>query len=549
MAFQSSIHFDPTALLIIKNEIDNSIKLVESGVTTLVEDQSLPFGIEDALVQLEQCAQVLALIDMPMVSKLAQHITELMRQVMQNPQNVDTSKVIAMSEGTTVLRRYVEFMCLREVNVPQFLLDPLNQVEKALGIPLTREGNQISPILNTVAPNFNLADAPSLEKSQYVHKLYKLSLNHLLRQQESEVDLHGLKLSGAYLSGYAKNLASEQYWKLVYHALNYIDQLLLTGPRLRILIQIESNIAKFFQDMTQFNASTADIADVICLCISQEDQLADQIRHTLNLNDEIMTDTQLQVFSRQLYGPDLNTIHTIIELLSTDLEKVRNDIEYHYQDMDTEKTLEIQQSLHALANVFKVLDLSEAATELEKQAQQLSVPGRMQQADFAQNLMNTILSGMNSIGILERHYTPSRLQFRVNNMQISLDRLDDAHRTLLQESQSIVEQASDHVVQHAELQSFDILAELPQQLRELGGAMQFLGIAKASQALNNTANFVESEIIAKSQPMSNEQSSAVLDSLASVALFLEQTSNKQPVMNSTFDIALKGSKHLTGAAV
>ena len=544
MAFQSSIHFDPTALLIIKNEIDNSIKLVESGVTTLVEDQSLPFGIEDALTQLEQCAQVLALIDMPLVAKLAHHITDLMRLVMQNPQQVDTQKVIAMSEGTTVLRRYVEFMCLREVNVPQFLLDPLNQVEKALGIALTREGAQILPVLETVDARFNLPEAPSLEKSQYVHKLYKLSLNNLLKQQETEVDLHGLKIVGAYLAGYAQNLPSQQYWKLVFQALNQIDHLLLTGPRLRILVQIERSIARFFENLSAFQPHIADTADVICLCISQEDQYAEHIRQLLNLNDEVMTDSQLQVFSRHLYGPDLNTIHTIIELLTADLEQVRNDIEYHYQDMDVEKSLEIRNSLQSLANVFKVLDLSEAASELEKQAQQLSTPNRVQQADFAQTLMNTILSGMNSIGILERHYTPSRLQFRVNNMQISLDRLDDAHRTLLQESQTIVDQASELVVQHIELQSFDILVEIPQRLRELAGAMRFLNVLNATEALNNTAHFVENDIISAQQAMTPEQGKFVLNTLASVALFLEQVSNKQPVMNSTFDIALKGSRQL-----
>ncbi|MFN4188998.1 MAG: hypothetical protein ACK4FN_13610, partial [Acinetobacter johnsonii] len=54
MSYQTSIHFDPTALLIIKNEVDNSIKLVESAVSTLAEDQTLPFGIDDALNQFEQ---------------------------------------------------------------------------------------------------------------------------------------------------------------------------------------------------------------------------------------------------------------------------------------------------------------------------------------------------------------------------------------------------------------------------------------------------------------------------------------------------------------
>ena len=48
--------------------------------------------------------------------------------------------------------------------------------------------------------------------------------------------------------------------------------------------------------------------------------------------------------------------------------------------------------------------------------------------------MNSILSAMNSIGILVRNYTSNRLQLSVNNTAISLDRLDEAHQALLTET-------------------------------------------------------------------------------------------------------------------
>ena len=98
MSYQTSIHFDPTALLIIKKEVDNSIQQVETAVSSLVDDRSLPFGIDDALLQLEQCAQVILLIDMPQLSLLTQYCTEVMRKIMQNPQNIDTKDVVALSE-------------------------------------------------------------------------------------------------------------------------------------------------------------------------------------------------------------------------------------------------------------------------------------------------------------------------------------------------------------------------------------------------------------------------------------------------------------------
>jgi len=185
MSYQTSIHFDPTALLIIKNEVDNSIKLVESAVSTLVEDQTLPFGIDDALNQFEQCAQVLALIDMPNLAQIAQYSAELMRKIMGNPAQVNTQDVIALSEGTTMLKRYIEFICLREVKIPQFLLDTLNRLELALGKPLTTEGQHIEPLLDLITPDFQLPQVPGLEKSKYVQRLYKLSLNKLLKQEES----------------------------------------------------------------------------------------------------------------------------------------------------------------------------------------------------------------------------------------------------------------------------------------------------------------------------------------------------------------------------
>ena len=119
----------------------------------MVEDQTLPFGIDDALNQFEQCAQVLALIDMPNLAQIAEYSAELMRKIMGNPAQVNTQDVIALSEGTTMLKRYIEFICLREVKIPQFLLDTLNRLELALGKPLTTEGQHIEPLLDLITPD------------------------------------------------------------------------------------------------------------------------------------------------------------------------------------------------------------------------------------------------------------------------------------------------------------------------------------------------------------------------------------------------------------
>ncbi|NIE96804.1 chemotaxis protein [Acinetobacter sp. C26M] len=543
MSYQTSIHFDPTALLIIKNEIDNSIKLVETAVNTLAEEQALPFGIDDALNQFEQCTQVLALIDMPHLSQITQYSAELMRKIMAQPQQIQTSDVVALSEGTTMLKRYIEFICLREVKVPQFLLDTLNRLEKALGKPLTKEGQTVQPLLEFITPSFNLPQAPSLEQSQYIHQLYKLCLNKLIKQSETPLDLQGIKLVGVYLAGLATGQPSQQYWQLVNVGLSHINELSITEARLRTLIQIETNIGKFLVQPSSFKNTIADLADILCICISQEDDVSHHIREQLNIGDELLSDTQLQVLSRHLYGPDYETVHTISQLMTDEMAQIRNEIEYNHQNMSAEKTQELQQKLTQLSNVFKVLNLNEAARELTQQAEKLSQPNTLTDATSVQQLMNSILASMNSIGILERNYTSSRLQLRVNNMQISLDRLDEAHKALLTETKTLIDTLTQTLSLYVQDPTAHNLEALPVYLKELSGAALFLGSSAQQTALLGAAHFAESRLT-QNQPLDAEQINCILNVVAGLDLLVENLKNKQPVLQSMFDVALSNSQQL-----
>ncbi|WP_445116204.1 chemotaxis protein [Acinetobacter sp. WZC-1] len=551
MSYQSSIHFDPTALLIIKKEVDNSVQLVESAVSSLVEDQRLPFDIDDALTQLEQCAHVLILIDMPHLARITEYCAILMRKIMQQPQQIKTSDVITLSEGTTMLKRYIEFSCLREVRVPQFLLDTLNRLEIHLGKALTPEGQAILPLLDHNLdhnqPTFELPRPAEQEKSIYVHKLYKLSLRKLLGQRETELDLQGIRLTGAYLASLSLHTASAQYWNLVHVAFSHIDQLILNEARLRSLIDIESNMARFLEAPERFQASPTTLANILSLCISQEDETAGHIRHQLNISDEQLTDTQLQVLSRHLYGPDYHTIHSISQLITEEMTQIRNDIEYNYQNMSEEKSLELKNKLAGLANVFKVLNLNEACQELKQQSELLSQQNMLRNENYAQQLMNSILSAMNSIGILERHHTSSRLQIPVNNINISLDRLDEAHQVLLNESSALIELSSQALIQFIQHDETTSLETIPLQLKEISGAMLFLGQKDAQQAFILSAEFLQHLLQRQLNP-DTAQINIMLDVLASADMMINNLQNKQPVLQSMFHIALSGSQQLQPVA-
>ncbi|XZU11206.1 chemotaxis protein [Acinetobacter baumannii] len=542
MSEHNSIQFDPTALLIIKNEIDNSIKLVEGAVSTLIEEQALPFGIDDALEQFKQCTQVLRLIDIPYLAKITQYSTELMQKIMANPERINTDDVVALSEGTTMVKRYIEFICLREVEVPQFLLDTLNNLEKALNKPLTSSGQQIASKLSTVSLELPLPEVLINERTQFIHQLYKLSLHQFLNKTESARDFQAFKLIGGYLVSMAQGQPSQQYWQLVNSAFSHIDELVLNDARLRVFINLENAISLFLASPEGFEANLTALADILSIVIGQEDQLAQQIRSQLNIGHEFLTDTQLKALSQHLYGPDFDTMQTVSQLILSEMNKVRNDIEYNYQNMSPEKAQQLQSNLMQLAHTFKLLNLNEAASELSQQASSLSQINILSNENYAQQLMKSILSAMNAIGILVRHYSSNRLQIRVNNTNISLDCLDEAHQTLLNETKNLTDFVCQSLTLYANDQTQNIEA-IAGSLKELAGAAEFLGSTVQQNALLETAKFVQQQID-QNQPFNHDQIHCIFNVLAGLDMLVDNLKNKQPVLQSMFDVALLSSQQL-----
>ncbi|ELX6102093.1 chemotaxis protein [Acinetobacter baumannii] len=542
MSEHNSIQFDPTALLIIKNEIDNSIKLVEGAVSTLIEEQALPFGIDDALEQFKQCTQVLRLIDIPYLAKITQYSTELMQKIMANPEHINTDDVVALSEGTTMVKRYIEFICLREIEVPQFLLDTLNNLEKALNKPLTSSGKQIASKLSTASLELPLPEVLINERTQFIHQLYKLSLHQFLNKTENARDFQAFKLIGGYLVSMAQGQPSQQYWQLVNSAFSHIDELVLNDARLRVFINLENAISLFLASPEGFEANLTALADILSIVIGQEDQLAQQIRSQLNIGHEFLTDTQLKTLSQHLYGPDFDTMQTVSQLILSEMNKVRNDIEYNYQNMSPEKAQQLQSNLMQLAHTFKLLNLNEAASELSQQASSLSQINILSNENYAQQLMKSILSAMNAIGILVRHYSSNRLQIRVNNTNISLDRLDEAHQTLLNETKNLTDFVCQSLTLYANDQTQNIEA-IAGSLKELAGAAEFLGSTVQQNALLETAKFVQQQID-QNQPFNHDQIYCIFNVLAGLDMLVDNLKNKQPVLQSMFDVALLSSQQL-----
>lgn len=543
MSYQTAHHFDPTALLMIKAEVDQSITAVESTVNALVEDQTLPFAIDDALHQIEQCGRVLNLIDLPNIGKIAQYCAELMRQIMQNPENLKMREVEALSEGTSVLRRYMEFAALSEIDAPVLLLDTLNRLELALAKPLTSEASAILGQVNQL-PTFDLPVANAVEKSEYVHQLYKVSLSAFLANKATATDTQGIKVAGQYLAYMAQAKPSEQYWGLVNIALDQLSANYLTDTRLRTLIQIEQNIAKFLLDCPAFTVDEQDIYAVLALCIGQNGTIYEHLRSKLGVSDTVLLTDEHKALAQKLYSPSSQTIQDVSTLIRQEIDAIRREIEYNYANLSAENITTLQQQMFSVARVLEVLNLTDASEKFNQQALQV-VPNNpeLQSEAFAQGMMNSVLEVTNALGLLERQYISNRLQLGVFNTDIVLDQVDKANEILLTESKLNIAMSTQKLLECNEESSPELLVDIHAKMLELSGACLFLGQEKGSATLNDSAKFVQS-VIDNNQTLDKEQVNLLLDVLAAVDLFIDNLLNKQPVLQSAFDYAVESSKRL-----
>ena len=81
----------------------------------------------------------------------------------------------------------------------------------------------------------------------------------------------------------------------------------------------------------------------------------------------------------------------------------------------------------------------------------------------------------------------------------------------------------------------------------VAGALLFLNEEKGQQALLTAADFIYRKCEA-GETLSSDELNAVLDTLAGADMLIDNLKNKQPVLQSMFDVALASSEKLKAVA-
>ncbi|SDB99376.1 hypothetical protein [Acinetobacter boissieri] len=546
MADQTTVSFNPTSLLMVKSEIERSIQQIEILVTSLIEERKEPLELDDALLHLKQCAQVLLLLKQYNLSKVVEYSALLIIEMAKEPEHIKQRNAFVVSHALLSAKRYIDFSCLEEKSIPQFLLCDLNALEQQLHLPKTTEAAALEQVLDHI-PEVAFDGEQITESSVYVHQLYKICLKQLFRQNTSTLNSHALKAVGEHLVHLSMNKPSSSYWKLVYQLFAHINDVFLNVTRLRIFVQIEKNIDNFLTK-SNFKPSMSEVANIIYICLAQDSAVSEKLQEQLEYSGHIIADRDLSGLRKKLFSADYETVRTITQLLTEEITAIYQELEVKYQNLSTERLGVLHQQALAIKQILSVLNMHDIASDLEQYLPLLQNPTQIKQESLVNQLMQSLLSALNHLRLYARQKTPRLLRYKVVNQNIALDRLDDAYETLSQELQSLIDEGSNQLMQYVVTPEQNLIATLPTLLDEIAGAARFVfDNDSIYQAALNSARFIETcfeeQIIIKENDIKT-----LLSVYASIDIALKEMKNHQPIMLDMFTVALNNTQQLQAVA-
>lgn len=552
MSLDTAQHFDAISLHIVKAEIDASLAQVEGALSAFIEDNSSTFGLNEAVENMNQIHGVIQLLEITGASDLSDAMSKLLAIIAGNPGETTHAQLSAMSEGLMMLSRYLEFVLLRENQLPQFLLPSINTIRQQLKLPLLREGHFLNAYLSIVQVpklQFDNQQADVSDKQwQQLLSLYKASLSRIIKKQANSLDYKAISLVGYFAHAKSKATPSALYWYAASNALSDLNQCQLSDTRLRVLVQVERALASFTKQPNEFVPSLDDMSDILSLAGCRDHQESAVLREQLGLDDYLMNDTESSLLARYLFGPDSNTIHITTQLMHEQIADIKNKIDslQHGDQVDVSFN-DIAEQIYQVSQALSLLNLKDAAEVTRKQSSIVSQWRDLNNMDQVNALMDALLFTGNQLSMLDRQYIAGADTLPFNNPYISLPQLDEANTTVIQECRDSLALSMSSLT--AYLESGDVLNmnNVPAMFESIAGAMLFINAPLGHEILNGAAQYV-AKAFAPDQQKPNDQHIALLaNAIMSVDHYLESLQQRKPISIHPFDVGLESAKQLMAA--
>ncbi|HQV80217.1 MAG: hypothetical protein KBF23_00185 [Agitococcus sp.] len=541
---------DVTALNLIKPEVDVSLVQIEGALSTFVEDNANNTPLAESVEQMEQVYGALRLVDIPGAAELAEVLFALLRQVNELQEKTPDIYYSALGSGMMVLGRYLEYVQIKAVNLPQLLIPSINEARAALGVAPLGEGYFLDvPYLpdNNIVEPLAIDHAQAIVLAKRIRLMYQIGTINLLKDQAQPVHFRLMRRALERATQLCTGKPLALLWWVGEAALEAFSQGVELNPaRKQLLAQLEQQLKLLVlpQGVSQPVEMTVLANSLAVVGLGETGAKVEEVQRAFDLTSSCISQTQLKIQSNTMFGPGGSVIKTVATVLKDEITNIKEILDViargsrNNDDNDEENSYEsVAASILKASQTLIMLSLNDVATAMRQQSIIVSKWTEIPSENALNTLFDVLLQADNSVATLDREMTPGA-QTVINNTRISLHQLDEARSFLVQETRNGLSLIKRSVLSYIESNGEDPmhLSNIPTTLQSSSGGLEFLGVPRGAVILRTTVAFVEAWVANKKMPnMTIIENFA--DVIACVDYFLESLEVNKPISENVFDIA------------
>jgi hypothetical protein len=538
------------SLTFLKDELENTLNMAGTRLEQFPQPDANREDIISTCQQaFHQVHGICRMLDLPAASMLAEEM-ELMVQELK----VDADSSVALSvlgNAIVLLERYLDYIQIKNRELPELILDGLNELRHQSGKAPIPESHFFSVNLNCERyPETRMANVSSSDKPRLIRRMrhmYQVGLLGVLRDQNPHVNL---KLMARALERMDRLCASGHMSRLIWLARGAVSALLLDN--MKITTARKALLGQFDRQMKRlvYDTATGEQASVPLLLVKNSVYLVSlatsksgvlgEIKQAFDLRNTI-SDKELAQ-ERAVMSSGSSVIRTVANALKEELEKIKTALDFLSQGAADINYDDIADGLLRIANTLTMVGHAQESGQIKQQAATASSwnrhPVDPESIEF-QQFVDQLLIVENAVTLLEKRIIPQDdVRKEANNESISLYQLDDARMKVVGECRSALSLTKRAISTYAEGHDPMHLSNLPGILGGAAGGLVFLDLPRARAALDSCRQYIERGLLAPdTEPATDEQMETLADALTSIDYYLESMEEQKPIGESVLEVA------------
>lgn len=539
-----------TSLTFLKDELDSTLSQAEAALEAFVDEPSRNAELQACSEAFRQVRGICQMLELPAAALMAEEMELVAGTILRS---VAPERLIGtLGNSIVLLGRYLEYVQLKNVALPELLVGGINELRRAAGKSLIPESHFFRvDVTRERQPPAPAGSAPRAEiqaRCRRLRHMYQVGLLGVLRG-DSRTSLKLVARALGRIDRLCGNAPLGRLWWVARGAVEAMisDEMKLTPARKHLLSQFDRQIKRLVYEGERALDSDAplllikDSVYIVSLC--QHDQgLIGEIKRAFSVSARF-SDAALQDELSLMSGAGGSVIRTVAVAMKEELAGIKNALDLAAQGAADTDYGELADTLARLAGTLIMIGQNRESAQIRSRAEQVRNwragaidPEGM---DF-QGLVDDLLMVENAVATLERRFAPvDDINREVRNTRISLYQLDEARMTVVGECRAGMSLTKRSLTSFIDSQGDRMhLSNVPAVLTGVAGGLMFLELDRARAVLEGCRHFIEQQLLAEgSGAPVLEQMETLADAITSIDYYLESMEEHKPIGDAVLEVA------------